>query len=134
MPTEAGLRACVSQPRLVLGPEAFATKARSTALPQFTTPGLLRHGLEWIARLGLCRVVRSAAIEERLHLVMMLVETELKPSTIHGFGVFLTQPIHKGELIWRFDSRIDLVYTEEEIATLPLHVNAIFAPTRLGPT
>jgi len=53
---------------------------------------------------------------------MMMVETELKPSPIHGLGVFLTQPVRKGELIWRFDSRIDLVYTEEEIATLPLHV------------
>jgi uncharacterized protein len=53
---------------------------------------------------------------------MMMVETELKPSTIHGIGVFLTQPVPKGGLIWRFDSRIDRVYTEEEIATLPAHV------------
>jgi SET domain-containing protein len=53
---------------------------------------------------------------------MMMVETELKPSTIHGLGVFLIQPVRKGELIWRFDSRVDLIYTEEEIATLPVHV------------
>jgi SET domain-containing protein len=53
---------------------------------------------------------------------MMIAETELKPSTIHGLGVFLMQPVRKGELIWRFDSRIDLIYTEEEIATLPVHV------------
>jgi SET domain-containing protein len=52
---------------------------------------------------------------------MMMVETELRPSTIHGLGVFLKQPVRKGELIWQFDSRIDPVYTEEEIATLPLH-------------
>ena len=52
----------------------------------------------------------------------MMVETELKPSTIHGLGVFLIQPVRKGELIWRFDSRVDLIYTEEEIATLPVHV------------
>ncbi len=50
---------------------------------------------------------------------MLLVETELRPSPIHGIGVFLLQPVSRGELIWRFDSRIDRVYTEEEIATLP---------------
>src|SRR3712207_1421002 len=53
---------------------------------------------------------------------MMMVETELKASPIHGLGVFLTEPVRKGELIWRFDSRIDLIYTAEEIATLPSHV------------
>ena len=53
---------------------------------------------------------------------MMMVETELKPSPIHGIGVFLLQPVRKGDLIWRFDSRIDRVYTEDEIATVPDHV------------
>ena len=49
---------------------------------------------------------------------MMMVETELKPSAIHGIGIFLTEPVAKGGLIWRFDSRIDRVYSEEEIASL----------------
>ena len=53
---------------------------------------------------------------------MMMVETELKPSQIHGLGVFLKEPVAKGGLIWRFDSRVDRVYTEEEIATLPPHI------------
>ncbi len=53
---------------------------------------------------------------------MLMVETELKPSPIHGIGVFLLQPVSRGELIWRFDSRIDRVHTEEEIATLPEHM------------
>jgi SET domain-containing protein len=53
---------------------------------------------------------------------MMLVETELRPSPIHGIGVFLLQPISKGDLIWRFDARIDRVYTEAEIATVPEHM------------
>jgi SET domain-containing protein len=76
-----------------------------------------------MACLGLRRVVRStASIEGRPPLVMMIAETEFKPSMIHGLGVFLMQPVCKGELIWRFDSRIDLIYTEEEIATLPVHV------------
>jgi SET domain-containing protein len=50
---------------------------------------------------------------------MMMVETELKPSRIHGIGVFLLEPVQRGQLIWRFDSRVDRVYTEDEIASLP---------------
>ena len=53
---------------------------------------------------------------------MLLVETELRQSRIHGIGVFLLKPVRKGEPIWRFDSRIDRVYSEEELATLPDHV------------
>ena len=53
---------------------------------------------------------------------MMLVETELRPSPIHGIGVFLLQPVSKSDLIWRFDARIDRVYTEAEIATVPEHM------------
>ncbi|MFD1612156.1 SET domain-containing protein [Sphingomonas tabacisoli] len=50
---------------------------------------------------------------------MMMVETELRPSGIHGIGVFLLEPVPKGGLIWRFDSRIDRVYSEQEMASLP---------------
>jgi SET domain-containing protein len=53
---------------------------------------------------------------------MMMVDTELKPSRIHGLGVFLLTPVRAGELIWRFDSRVDRVYSEEEIDSLPAHV------------
>src|SRR5215218_3225538 len=53
---------------------------------------------------------------------MLMVETELRPSPIHGIGVFLLQPVRQGELIWRFDSRIDRVYTEEELETFPDHM------------
>ena len=53
---------------------------------------------------------------------MMLVETELRPSPIHGLGVFLLLPVRRGELIWRFDSRLDRVYAPEEIESLPEHV------------
>jgi SET domain-containing protein len=52
---------------------------------------------------------------------MMMVDTEVKPSAIHGLGVFLLEPIPKDGLIWRFDSRIDRVYSEEEVASLPAH-------------
>ena len=53
---------------------------------------------------------------------MLMVETELRQSEIHGTGVFLKEPVRKGELIWRFDSRIDRVYSEEEMAGLPERV------------
>jgi SET domain-containing protein len=50
---------------------------------------------------------------------MLMVETELRQSDIHGTGVFLLEPVRKGDLIWRFDSRIDRVYSEEDLASLP---------------
>jgi SET domain-containing protein len=53
---------------------------------------------------------------------MMMVETELRPSPIHGLGVFLLQPVAKGGLVWRFDSRIDRVYAPTEMASLPAHM------------
>ncbi len=53
---------------------------------------------------------------------MMMVDTELKPSPIHGLGTFLLVPVKRGELVWRFDSRIDRIYAEDEIASLPAHM------------
>jgi len=53
---------------------------------------------------------------------MMMIETELKPSPIHGLGVFLKIPVPKGGLVWRFDSRIDRVYSYAEVASLPEHI------------
>ena len=50
---------------------------------------------------------------------MLLVDTELRPSPSHGIGVFLLEDVRAGEVIWRFDSRIDRVYGEEELASLP---------------
>ena len=50
---------------------------------------------------------------------MMVVETELRPSNIHGIGVFLKEPIRAGQLIWRFDSRIDRVFSDAELEEMP---------------
>lgn len=58
---------------------------------------------------------------------MMMVETELRPSPIHGLGVFLLRPARAGALIWRFDARIDRVYTPAEVAALPDHVQRFLA-------
>ena len=53
---------------------------------------------------------------------MMMVDTEVRPSPIHGLGTFLLEPVRKGQLIWRFNSRIDRIYSNEELATLPAHM------------
>lgn len=53
---------------------------------------------------------------------MMMVDTELRPSSIHGLGTFLLVPVKRGDLIWQFDSRIDRVYAEAEIDSLPPHM------------
>jgi uncharacterized protein len=50
---------------------------------------------------------------------MMMVETELRASAIHGIGVFITQPVREGDLIWRFDSRIDRVFADDELQEMP---------------
>jgi hypothetical protein len=50
---------------------------------------------------------------------MMMVETELRASPIHGIGVFVTEAVRAGELIWRFDSRIDRVFSDEELQEMP---------------
>jgi hypothetical protein len=50
---------------------------------------------------------------------MMIVETELRPSSIHGIGVFLTEPVAAGQLIWRFDSRVDRVFADAELRDMP---------------
>jgi uncharacterized protein len=50
---------------------------------------------------------------------MLFVPTELRPSLIHGIGVFLLVPVKKGQLIWRFDARVDRVYSKSEIRDLP---------------
>lgn len=53
---------------------------------------------------------------------MLMVETELRVSPIHGIGVFLSEPVQAGQLIWRFDSRIDRVFSDEELSELPQHL------------
>ena len=50
---------------------------------------------------------------------MMMVPTELRPSPIHGIGAFLLKDVNEGELVWRFDSRIDRVFADWEVAHLP---------------
>ena len=50
---------------------------------------------------------------------MLMVETELAPSAIHGIGTFLLEPVRAGQLIWRFDERIDRIIPDEELKAMP---------------
>jgi hypothetical protein len=50
---------------------------------------------------------------------MLMVETELRQSPIHGTGVFLLEDVKAGQLIWRFDSRIDRVFSDAELSDMP---------------
>lgn len=38
---------------------------------------------------------------------MLLVETTLGPSPLHGIGLFAAQRIPKGALVWRYDPSLD---------------------------
>ena len=50
---------------------------------------------------------------------MLLVKTSVLYSPIHGLGCFADQDIKKGELVWKFDPKIDLTYTEEQVQEMP---------------
>jgi SET domain-containing protein len=50
---------------------------------------------------------------------MLLVETEVRPSPVHNVGTFLVKPIKKGTVVWRYDGRIDRIFTEAELQSLP---------------
>ena len=58
---------------------------------------------------------------------MLMVETELRPSLIHGIGAFLLEDVRAGDLIWRFDSRIDRIFSNAELETMPERLQAFLA-------
>ena len=58
---------------------------------------------------------------------MLMVETELRPSSIHGIGTFLLEDVKAGDLIWRFDSRIDRIFSDAELQTMPERLQAFLA-------
>lgn len=49
---------------------------------------------------------------------MLYVKTEIRPSPIHGVGLFAMQMIPKGALIWKFDSGIDILVSKEKYSSL----------------
>ncbi len=49
---------------------------------------------------------------------MLVIATELRPSSIHGLGVFARQPVAAGEIISRFRPPWDVQFTTELVSTL----------------
>ncbi len=45
---------------------------------------------------------------------MLLVKTRIAESQTHGIGLFSAENIPQGTVIWRFDARIDRIYTKSE--------------------
>jgi SET domain-containing protein len=58
---------------------------------------------------------------------MLMVETELRPSSIHGIGTFVLEDVRAGDLIWRFDSRIDRIFSDAELKTMPERLQAFLS-------
>lgn len=50
---------------------------------------------------------------------MLTVRTVLKPSSIHGLGVFADEPIKKGQIVWEAEHLLDVILTPRELARLP---------------
>jgi uncharacterized protein len=50
---------------------------------------------------------------------MMIVPTYLAISKIHGLGVFSSEPITKGGIIWRPVPEVDVLLPMEKFKTLP---------------
>ncbi len=49
---------------------------------------------------------------------MLLVETYVAPSAIHGQGLFAAKPIKAGEVVWRFDRSCEVTFTSEQVNKL----------------
>ena len=49
---------------------------------------------------------------------MLLVKTFLAPSRIHGIGLFATERIRAGTVVWRLHPAIDLELTDDELEAL----------------
>ena len=50
---------------------------------------------------------------------MLLIETEIRESEIHGIGLFCVEPIAKGTKVWEFHPLFDLTLQETELGSLP---------------
>lgn len=57
---------------------------------------------------------------------MLLVPCYLAPSKIEGLGVFSSQKILKGDIVWAFDERFDRLIPKSEIHMAPEHLQLFF--------
>ncbi len=50
---------------------------------------------------------------------MLQVKTKLKPSSVHGIGLFADEFIPKGTVTWKYEAGYDVAFTQEQIDALP---------------
>jgi SET domain-containing protein len=58
---------------------------------------------------------------------MMLVRTHLANSSIEGVGIFATESIKAGDVIWRLEPKFDVFFNATEVDNLPPHMQDFIA-------
>jgi SET domain-containing protein len=58
---------------------------------------------------------------------MLLISTYLAQSPIDGIGVFASEPVSSGSLIWSLNPKFDVFIQESEIETFPAHMREFMA-------
>ena len=59
---------------------------------------------------------------------MMLIPTRIRPSDIHGLGVFAVENIPEGTVVWRYNPRIDYRVILEQHEELEKYRNHGYRP------
>lgn len=49
---------------------------------------------------------------------MLLIDYHITASPLHGLGLFTSQALRRGEIVWRFDGRVDRVIPRNELWNL----------------
>ena len=58
---------------------------------------------------------------------MLMVSTYLAPSAIEGLGVFTSEFIERGRLIWSLNPKFDIFIRPEEIESYPAYLQDYIA-------
>lgn len=58
-------------------------------------------------------------IARRTRTKMLIINTEVKPSEIHGTGLFTTETLYEGQIIWVMHKSFDVAFTKQDWDLLP---------------
>jgi SET domain-containing protein len=50
---------------------------------------------------------------------MLTIKASVKPSKVHGLGLFADEKIPKGTVIWKFNPRFDIYFEQNEVEHMP---------------
>lgn len=53
---------------------------------------------------------------------MLLIAVEVRPSAVHGLGVFAREAVHRGAVVWQFDPGVDNRHPVSWLERQPPHV------------